>query len=163
MQPFVAGLAADTVDTSATVEHPGNGRDEESRQYARPAGPQGDPQRGARQQATDDLRHAQLQGHSAQHKRQCQGARTPRRRRPHPCPSRDTREQTRGQKRTPLAYSEAPTNAQDLAAVGITQGMMREAVIQMCPPSEPIDPERQGRRDARSRHKTLGASLTAVP
>jgi hypothetical protein len=38
-----------------------------------------------------------------------------------------------------------------------------KAMKRVRPPREAIDPESQGRRDARDRHEALGASLTAVP
>jgi len=163
MQSFVAGFAAATVDASAAVKSASDGHEKQSRKRARPASPQRDPHPRAREQTSHDLRHAQPQGHRAQHERQRQGAHAPQRRWPHPCPSRNTRNQARGQKRAALAHAEAPANPQDLAAVGVAQGVVRETVIQMRPPSEAIDAKSQGRRDARNRHEALGESLTAVP
>jgi hypothetical protein len=38
-----------------------------------------------------------------------------------------------------------------------------KAVKGVRPPRQPIDPSRQRRRNARTRHEALGANLTAVP
>jgi hypothetical protein len=83
------------------------------------------------------------------------------------CPADDTRNQACGEKRAPLAHAQAPAHTQNLVLVGITQGMVGEAVKGVRPPSQPIDPSRQPsrqrRRNVRNRHEILGASLTAVP
>lgn len=163
IQSFLAGFAAATVDASAAVEKANNGHDQQCRKRARPAGPQGHPDPRAWKQPSHDLRHTQAQGHRAQHEGQRQGAHTPRKRRPQPCPSREARDRARGQKRTPLAHAKSPAKAQNLVAVDVTQGMVRKTVVHMRPPSQAINAKGQGRGDARNRHDTLGASLTAVP
>jgi hypothetical protein len=75
----------------------------------------------------------------------------------------DAREYARGKKHTTLAQPEALANAQNLATVNLAQGMVRIAMKGVRPPSEAINAKGQWRRDARDRHETLAASLTAVP
>ena len=160
---LAAGFAAAALHTPAAVEDAGDSHGKQNRQRARPARPQSHSQPSARKQTSHDLRHAQPQRQRAQHERQQQGAGAPPKQRTHVCPQGDTRDQARGEKSTTLAHAQAPAHAQDLVPVSVAQGMVGEAVKGMRPPSQPIDPSRQRRRNAGSRHVALGASFTAVP
>jgi hypothetical protein len=61
----------------------------------------------------------------------------------------------------PAAEQRSPSEVDDLARVGKTQRVMREAVERMGTARKAIDPPRQGGRDAA--HGARGRSTTAVP
>jgi hypothetical protein len=160
---FGTCLTAATIDATAAVEHPNAGHDDHGPNHARPTGPHGHAHGSPRKQTPRRLRQPQPQRQRAQRQRQQQSTDAPPKCWSHKAAANGTRNQARREKRATLAQAGPPTEAQNLVPVGFAQGMVGETVEGVRPSSQPIDSSSQRPRNARNRHDTLGASLTAVP
>ena len=158
-----AGRAAAALDAAPSVEQARPGDDEQRAERAGPARPERQPHAHARQKPSEQLRQPGPQRDQPQPERDGQGDAGQVDRRTGGHARRDPGQEPRREQRAPLAHEDPPADADDFVPIGLTQGVVGEAMKAARPPGQAIDPPGQRPRDGRHRHEDLRASLTAVP